>query len=143
MHWSADYVGIPQRDHGRTRAGCDCWGVVRLIYAERLGIHLPSYAEGYASTEERAEIEALIIGAAAAGPWKPIPSRAAHEFDLALFRRGRFDSHIGIVVAPGRMLHMMGGDAAKIEAFASPAWERRLRGIWRHESLFEASSIGV
>ena len=38
--WVADYVGLPWEPYGRTRAGVDCWGLVRLVYEERLGICL-------------------------------------------------------------------------------------------------------
>jgi len=33
--WASTYVGIPYRFAGRDRAGCDCWGLVRLVLAER------------------------------------------------------------------------------------------------------------
>src|SRR5512134_1374594 len=46
--WAGAYVGIPYLDHGAARSGCDCWGLVRLIYRERTRIELPSYAGDYA-----------------------------------------------------------------------------------------------
>ena len=36
--WAGAYVGIPYRDHGADRSGCDCWGLVRLVYRERARI---------------------------------------------------------------------------------------------------------
>ncbi len=137
LHWSAGYVGLPWADLGRDRSGCDCWGLARLVYAEQLGIDLPSYAGGYLCAAEAAEIDALVRGALDVGPWREVT--VAREFDLVLFRRGPYDAHIGIVVAPGLMLHMMGLDAAKIEALSGPQWARRLRGIWRHEAVEGAS----
>lgn len=29
--WWNEYVGLPFADKGRTREGCDCWGLVRLV----------------------------------------------------------------------------------------------------------------
>jgi hypothetical protein len=59
-HWTRAYIGIPFTELGRSQYGCDCWGLARLVYAQELGIDLPSYVGGYASTEERAEIAGLI-----------------------------------------------------------------------------------
>ena len=39
----SNFVGIPHADLGRDRAGCDCYGLLRLVYAEDLGIALPSF----------------------------------------------------------------------------------------------------
>ena len=116
-HWASSYVGLPQLDHGRTRLGCDCWGLARIIYQEELGISLPEYL-GYASVDEHAEIASLIDGAKALPMWVPVTGPAV-AFDLALFRRGL-------------MLHMAEADCAKIERYDSGPWQYRLTGIWRH-----------
>lgn len=128
MNWSAAYVGIPFEDHGRDRSGCDCYGLARLVYLGELGIDLPEYGL-YASADEHAEIAALIDGAAAGPEWSPCDG--GRSFDLAVFRRGRLATHLGLVVLPGIMLHMADEDAAKVERIAGP-WSSRLVGYWRH-----------
>lgn len=130
VHWSQRYIGLPQLDHGRTRDGCDCWGLARIVYQEELGISLPDYL-GYTSVEEHAEISALIAGAQQLPMWVPVTGPAV-AFDLALFRRGRLTTHIGIVVRRGLMLHMADADCAKIEAYDTGAWRNRLTGHFRH-----------
>lgn len=128
LHWSARYVGIPSRDHGRDRDGCDCWGLVRLVYADELGIRLPGYDETYVSTEEHAAIGAAIAGRPDA--WFEVHRPAA--YDVRLYRIGAHPCHVALHVGGGRMLHVTRGDAAKIEPTDSPVWEHRLVGIYRY-----------
>lgn len=131
-HWSADYVGIPWSDHGRNRAGCDCWGLVRLIYADRLGIHLPSYLEAYATIAEREEIDAAIREGAAGSMWIPVASVEA--YDVVVMRIARYEMHVGVMVDHRRMVHTANGFGSRIEAIDGPVWSRRITGIHRHAS---------
>ena len=130
MSWSNRYIGTPWREFGRSAAGCDCWGLACLVYACELSISLPSYTGTYVSAEEHAEIAALIDDGRRSPLWHPVS--APEAFDLAVFRRGRWASHIGIIVRPGLMLHMAGEDAAKLEDYRTGQWASRLVGIWRH-----------
>ena len=41
--WFEDYVGIPFVDLGRDRSGIDCYGLIRLLYSERLSVEMPDY----------------------------------------------------------------------------------------------------
>ena len=130
MIWSDRFVGIPWQELGRSRAGCDCYGLVRLAYAEELAISLPDYL-GYESVEEHAEIAALIDGARTSPGWLRIEG-APLALDVVVFRRGRLSTHVGLVIRPGLMLHMAGEDAAKVESYRSGAWSHRLLGHYRH-----------
>lgn len=136
--WASSFVGITWRDRGRDRDGCDCWGLARLVYAEILEIDLPSYDEGYASTAEQEEIDRLISQRRADGPWVDVLVPAS--FDLVLFRHGRHDTHVGIVVDGRHMLHMVECGQARIERFDTPLWSRRIRCFARHASRFEEPS---
>lgn len=130
MTWSDPFIGIPYRELGRDRQGCDCWGLACIVYREELGISLPEYL-GYGSVEEHGEIAALIDGAASSPLWLPI-SGPAIAFDIAVFRRGRLASHVGIVIRHGVMIHMEGEDCAKVADYRLGAWRHRLTGHYRH-----------
>lgn len=138
LHWSTPYVGLPWRDRGRGPEGWDCWGLVRLVYDERLGIALPSYDEAYPSSVEGAEIERLIGRRREDGPWVEVSD--PEPFDVILFRQGRHDSHVGLVVDRTHMLHMMEAGQSRIERFDTPQWSRRFQGFARHASRLEVLS---
>lgn len=129
-HWSNQFIGLPYKDLGRSFKGVDCWGVVYLALGLR-GVVVPSYAGDYASTEERAEISALINQAKPS--WHKVTE--PEPFDVVTFRRGRLEAHCGIVVKPGLMLHVTEGLSACIEDYRDGYWAQRLTGIWRHTKL--------
>ena len=132
-HWSDRFVGLPYLDLGRERDGCDCWGLACIIYREELSISLPDYL-GYANTDERAEIAALVSGATTSPLWVPVNGQAM-AFDVALFRRGRLTSHVGIVVSHGLMIHMAEAEMARIEHYNTGHWAPRLVGHYRHVEM--------
>lgn len=130
MHWSSSYIGIPHSSHGTGRDdGVNCWTLACLIYAEQLHITLPTYTDGYISLDEHAEIASLFEDEAGFR-WREVEVPA--EFDLAVFRRGRFETHVGIVVRTSVMLHVVGEDQSKIERFNNGVWKHRLQRFYRH-----------
>lgn len=131
MIWANAYVGLPWADLGRDRTGCDCWGLARLVYAEQLGIALPSYSDAYPCAGEQAEVAALIGRESQVGQWRPVTDRPG-PFDLLLFRRGRLASHLGVAIGGGRMLHMDGEAQARIVGLDDIRWRTRLVGAFRH-----------
>lgn len=130
MTWSNTYVGIPYRDLGRRRSGCDCWGLACLVYAFELGITLPSYQTAYSSAADTTAVSAL-LDRRHTSPWVEVAGEI-NPFDLLLLRQGRFDTHVGIALDAFTMLHMARGDAAKIERLDSPIWRLRHVGTYRH-----------
>lgn len=133
MSWSNRYVGTPWAEFGRDLNGCDCWGLACVIYREELGIKLPDYLGDYASAEERGEISALIDGARHSPLWIPVEGPAI-AFDISVFRRGRLDTHLGIVIRHGLMIHIDGEDCAKVADYTQGRWRSRFRGHYRHQS---------
>jgi cell wall-associated NlpC family hydrolase len=123
------FVGIPYLDRGRSIVGCDCWGLVLLIFRELRGIDLPSYVDRYQTGADRAAISYLIKGEL--DPWDQVADGTETSFDGVLIREGSFPRHIGVVVTPGLMLHVERGETSRIERYRSGNFAHRITGFYR------------
>lgn len=127
------FVGIPYLDRGRSIVGCDCWGLLWLVYRELRGVELPSYSERYVTGADRGEMARLIAGEL--DDWQEIPATEEQRFDGVLMREGSFPRHIGVVVAPGQMLHVERGQTSRIERYRSGMLAPRVVGFYRLRDL--------
>lgn len=134
-HWSRDYVGLPWQFAGRSRDSVDCWGLLWLVYRDVLGIEIASYAEETTDAPEREQIASLMAGELVKSPWVDVPPGQEREFDMAVFKRAGIDSHVGVVIEPGRMLHITSGTESRVERFDQGRWKPKLIALHRHESL--------
>ncbi len=134
MRWANTYVGIPWLEKGRTRAGCDCYGLVRLALAEVFALFLDAEDQFYHSTALDCEaIQARFQQVTTTWPWQPVtPPHTPQAGDVAIFVLARKYWHCGLLVTPSEVLHVREGCDAVIEPLAAPWWARRLEGIYRH-----------
>lgn len=96
------FIGIPYVAHGRDYEGADCWGIVCLFYRDALGRLIPSYsAEMAARTIHRRDVAPLIE--IERERWQEVKTPIAG--DVVLMRIGRCESHVGVFVGNGLMLH--------------------------------------
>lgn len=133
--WVNDYIGLPFKEHGRDRDGVDCWGLVRLVLADQFGTPLPSYADGYGSTEDAEDIGRLVRGEM--GPWRQLVSGEERPGDVVLMRLLNQPMHVGVIVAPrlagSWMLHIEDGIDACLETYDGAKWRRRVLGLYRYD----------
>lgn len=140
VSWASDYVGLPFKDRGRDRNGVDCWGLVRLVYAERLSITLPDFAE-IRSRDWRAVARA-IADAVDTDEWLPVIRGAEKEYDVVVMR-GHSDGarvlsvrdHVGIVAPGGCLLHVEEGCDAVVPKLHSVTVKDRIAGVYRFHVL--------
>ena len=127
--WTADYVGLRYAPHGRTRDGVDCWGLVRLVMAEKRGLQLPDYGDGYTAAEDRASVPQAIRRGLRDG-WRQLerPEPGA----LVVFAIGGLPMHCGIVVTPTRFMHVLRGIDVALERLDALMWVRRIEGYYRY-----------
>ena len=135
MTWASNYLGIPFRAHGRTRAGCDCWGLVRLIYQEQLGVALPEFAG--VSPDDAAGVAWAIESQRPA--WRAVRFDERQEFDVVVMRsrlvvEGRAvapDMHIGVVTPDLKILHTQLPFGVACVAADHPTLVNRVSGVYR------------
>lgn len=135
--WVAGYVGLPFLSGGRDRAGLDCWGLVRLVLAERFGLDLPSYAGAYRDASRALDVAPLI--AAERDLWSPVPDGSARLGDAVLLRVKGWPIHVGLLVARRRILHIEAGIDSVVERLDSPIWRDRTVGLFRYRAAGTAS----
>jgi cell wall-associated NlpC family hydrolase len=128
--WAGRYIGLPFREHGRDRAGLDCWGLVRLVMAEQYGLHLPSFATRYRRTADSAEIGRLVT--AELPKWDDVKAGAEEEGDVVVLRLRGAPMHVGLVLGDGQMLHAEAGIDSAIERYCGPRWAERIYGFFRY-----------
>lgn len=136
--WVDGYVGVPFLEFGRSDQGWDCWGLVHVLAARHFGYGVPSYADDYSSADDRAELAALIAGEL--GPWRPAESHRAG--DVVLMRLLGRPCHVGLVIAPGWMIHVERGIDTMVDRYDGDRWGRRVVGVFRHAAVAEGQKKG-
>ena len=133
MDWVLPYLSIPWQEKGRTEAGCDCYGLVRLVLAERWKIYLDREDQFYTSIDEdREKIAGRMHEASLAWPWKKIEDRTQYQGgDVALFRVTLTRWHCGVLITPTEMLHIR-QILPCVESLKSVLWAKRLEGVYRY-----------
>lgn len=132
MEWWKNYTRgpVPYADKGRTMAGCDCWGLLRLVYRDVLGVELPSYLDDYNSADDKNSAAAAI--SRRIHEWTPVPMGSERSGDAVSILLLGLPCHVGVVTVPGRMLHVTKGADATVESYRSAFWSRRVEGVYRH-----------
>ena len=131
------YVGIPFVDGGRERSGCDCWGLLRLVYREEAGIELPSYGE--IGAHELMAISRELSRGMIDQTWRRVDGEAPRFLDVAVMKRldktGAVPVHVGVMLDRRRLLHVeVETDSVLIPA-NHPSIASRLVGFYRHRDI--------
>lgn len=88
-----DWLKIPYVDYGRSRLGCDCWGLVRMVRHELFGHELPSF--GLIAPDNK---RALTKAANTVISENLTPTTTPKHGTIATVWRGAVCTHVGIVL---------------------------------------------
>lgn len=129
--WVSEYVGMPYVAGGRDRDGADCFGLCLIVWRERFGLDVPAYGGIAWGVDDSPDVGPIIEDQVRAG-WAEIPQGEELPGDGILIRMRGHPIHIGVVVAPGLMLHCHDTADAAVEDYTAIQWKRRIIGFYRY-----------
>ena len=118
-------IGVPFVDRGRSWDGWDCWGMVVVAYRECLGIDLRPYDEISALDRQAVFCQ---MGAEIASRWRLVETGQENAGDAVLIR----PCHVGLVIAPGSMLHVAPETGTCLVNYRGQAWCNLIAGFYRY-----------
>lgn len=135
--WAAHYIGVPFRVGGRDLNGVDCYGLVRLIYQLERQIVLPEVDTPYHETGPH--VAPMVQRGTLAGPWEVVADRE-QPFDVLVINEGGEPCHLGLVLAPGWMLHAARGQGVGVSPHCSPRYRNRIAYRVRYNAASAAAA---
>jgi len=127
--WVKKYIGIPFVSNGRTKEGCDCYGLVRLVLRDEYGTELPELSADYSSALSIAETARLFT--------EQLPVLTAEKIAepeeqavVIITECGR-PCHLGIAAGNGYILHTGIKTGAVCQRSTHPGLRGRIEGYYR------------
>ena len=127
MHINIEkYIEIPFVNGGRDFSGCDCFGLISLIYANELGIKLFDYK---ISCEEASRISGEMERQKVS--WEALEeAKAPCILTVRMDADPSFTNHIGFVFKPGCFIHTTKTMGVSINRYDSHLWKRKISGFY-------------
>jgi len=122
------YIEIPFKNKGRDFDGCDCWGLVRLIYHTEFNIELPSFVDVYKDANESKKISKAITENRSLINYKE--NEAPEYGDIVVFNIQKMPFHVGVYVGRGMVLHVMRGMNSACERISLGKLKGRVEGFY-------------
>ena len=126
------YIFIPFVNKGRTLEGCDCWGLVRLIYENEFDINLPHFSEVYSNSAEGKKVAIALREGKEVIKYK---QKELPEYgDIIIFNILGNPCHVGVYVGKNRVLHVLNKSDSVIERLTSYRLKGRVEGYYEINS---------
>lgn len=130
--WCAPFIGLPYDRGARGPELFDCWGLIMLVGHRQFGLPVPAY-EGVVWHNGRDKAgrdgTAAVVKRESAALWEPVEDE--QPGDAVVLRMFGEPLHVGIVAAPGWMLHASEGADSALERYDGMAWHARVLGFHR------------
>ena len=140
--WAGKYIGV-EFDRDRDK-GQDCWGLVRAVYRDRLGVELPEYSD--VSPYSLIQI-ARALKRVSRELYSEVPLDAVKPFDIVVMW-GRFEDkkgqlhraplHVGVMITPTQLLHIERKTFSIAVPINHQSIRHRIVTAWRYKGPQEA-----
>jgi cell wall-associated NlpC family hydrolase len=127
--WVKNYVGVPFLSGGRTLQGCDCYGLIRLVFLQEFNRQLPELSNDYTDARNIRETAALfaknmpvLLAEKIAGP---------EEGAVAVIREQNCLCHVGLCAGDGFILHAAAKLGSVCQRASHPDLAGRIEGYYR------------
>lgn len=128
MFKTLPYLKIPYRHNGDIFDGCDCYGLISLIYREELGIQLTPF-KAYDTYKELADDYCINH---AEDEFFPIEMDELQPYDVLLIQTDRpAPTHITLYIGDGKIIHIS-AQTRRTQVERLNTWKDRVRGCYRH-----------
>ena len=106
--WLNKYIGVPYVPGGRDMDGADCYGLVKMIYRDGLGLDLPDWETDEIDLRRFHE---TIVGVVTSGTFTEVEPE---DYAFAVCYRAKIAHHIGLVFKDGVMHTMSQGEKGAV-----------------------------
>lgn len=125
MRSFGDYIGIPYGNRGRTHAGCDCYGLISLIYADMRGIILDPL-DGYSNSDDAKQVQTVIEKESR--HWLKVDKPKV--YDVIVFRMKGKPCHVGMYIGGGKFIHSLKNRNSCVERLNNAVWVNLVEGYY-------------
>lgn len=120
------FIGIPFVDGGRELSGCDCWGLVMLVFKE-FGIELPDYK---IACEDKSRIDEEINNNRIYWDVVDRSNPTVPSLVVMRFNSVTLINHTGIYIGNNQFIHTAKRINSHVASIDSPAWNKRIEGFY-------------
>ena len=115
--WINQYIGVPYVHGGADLLGFDCYGLLALVYRERLGVELPTW-NASADTPQAAHRALLYHIGIEIDSGRAYEVPYPEDYDIAVVKRRGHSHHVGVFLYGG-ILHAERGYGSRFELLDS------------------------
>jgi cell wall-associated NlpC family hydrolase len=133
--WCAPFIGLPYERGARGPDLWDCWGLLGLVLKKQFGLIVPAYEGVSWKGRDRASHDLVtgVVESESAARWAPVAldSMSEQPGDAIVLRIMGHPLHVGVVAAPGWMLHASEDAESALERYDGLCWHNRVQAFWR------------